>query len=572
MGQHPLARSNGREVEFLLFFGRRIRHYRRYREVAEALLRHGFGYVVEQLELRHLLPLRRRLFGSEPAHHPLSLGVRIRRLMEELGPTFVKLGQALSTRADLLPPDILEQLSRLQDEVPPFPVAKGIQLIEEETGKPLSSTFAMFEEEPLAAASIAQVHRARLPTGERVVVKLRRPGIERQIETDIEILYGLARLARDRVKLELLDPVPIVDEFARVIRRELDFKVEGRNVQRFRENFRQHPDVYIPKVYWELTTERMLVLEYVDGAKVSDIGQIEAWGLDRKEIARKGARAFFKQVMLDGFFHGDPHPGNILLQPDGRLVFLDFGVVGRLDEEAMNHLTELFLGVVQLEADRVVNALTRLGAVRDNVDLRQLRREVRDLIDRHYGKALGEIAVGEVLYDILHAAYRFQIRLPSDFLLLARAFIAVEGMGELLDPEFNALEVARPFAAELLRRRFDPKRLSQKLLEEGFHYAEIVARLPRGLDVALARLNRGEIEIRFRHEGLERLISRLDIVSNRVSFAVIIASLIVGSSLIIQTKAGPLLFDLPLLGLLGYVVAFFFGMGLILSMWRSGRL
>lgn len=556
----------------MLFLSRRIRHYRRYREVAEALLRHGFGYVVDQLELRHLLPLRRRLFGGEPTPHPLSPGLRLRRVMEELGPTFVKLGQALSTRADLLPPDILEQLSRLQDQVAPFPAAEGIRLVEEETGKPLGATFATFDEQPLAAASIAQVHRATLPTGEPVVVKLRRPGVERQIETDIEILYGLARLAQDRIKPELFDPVSTVEEFARIIRRELDFKVEARSIQRFRENFREHPDVYIPEVYWELTTERMLVMEYVDGAKVNDVAQIEAWGLDRKEIARRGARAFFKQVMIDGFFHGDPHPGNIRLRPDGSLVFLDFGVVGRLDEEAIAHLTELFVGVVRLEVDRVVAALTRLGAVRANVDLRRLRLELRDLIDRHYEKALGEIALGEMLYDVLHVAYRFRIRLPSDFLLLARAFLAVEGTGEQLDPEFNALEAARPFARELLRQRLDPKRLTRKLIEEGGHIAGLLARLPRELDTALTRLNRGETEIRFRHEGLERLISRLDIVSNRVSFSVIIASLIVGSSLIIQTKAGPLLFDLPLLGLLGYAVAFFFGMGLILSIWRSGRL
>lgn len=559
------------EVEVLYLISRRIRHYRRYREVAEALLRHGFGYLLEQLDLRHLLPLRRRFFGSGSQQHPSSLGGRARLVMEELGPTFVKLAQALSIRADLLPPDVAHELSRLQDEVPPFPVAEGIRLIEEETGKPLASLFAQFEEEPLAAASIAQVHRALLPTGERVVVKLRRPGIESQIETDVEILFGIARLVRERVKLELFDPVQLVEELARHIRRELDFKAEARNVQRFRENFWEHPDVYVPKVYWELTTERMLVMEYVDGAKVSDTARIEAWGLDRKSIARKGARAFFKQVMIDGFFHGDPHPGNILVQPDGRLVFLDFGVVGRLDDEAMSHLAQLFLGVVHRDTDRMVNALMHLGAVQDSVDLGRLRAELRDLIDLHYGKALGELAAGEVLFDVLRIAHRYRIRVPSDLLLLARAVIAVEGVGELLDPEFNAFEAARPLADELIKRRLDPKRLSEKLLEEGMGYAEILARLPRGIDLALARLNRGETEIRFRHEGLDRLAGRLDAASNRISSAVIIASLIVGSSLIVQARAGPLLWDLPLLGLLGYAVALLVWAWLILYARRSGR-
>lgn len=552
--------------------GRRIRHYRRYREVAEALFRHGFGYLLEQLDLRHLLPLRRRFFGSGAEPPPSLLGERVRLVMEELGPTFVKLGQALSIRADLLPPDVLEELSRLQDEVPPFPAAEAIRLIETETRKPLRSLFARFEEQPLAAASIAQVHRALLPTGERVVVKLRRPGIESQIETDVEILFRIAGLARERIRPELFDPVQLVEELARHIRRELDFRAEARSIQRFRENFREHPDVYVPKVHWGMTTERMLVMEYVDGAKVSDVARIEEWGLDRRCIAQKGARAFFKQVMIDGFFHGDPHPGNILVQPDGRLVFLDFGVVGRLDEEAMSQLAQMFLGVVNREMDRVVAALTRLGAVHDSVDLGRLRTELRELIDLHYDKALGELAAGEVLFDVLRLAHRFRIRVPSDLLLLARAFIAVEGMGELLDPEFNAFEAARPLAAELLKRRLDPKRLSQKFLEEGVHYAELLARLPQGLDLALARLNRGETEIRFRLEGLERLAGRLDAASNRMSSAVIIASLIVGSSLIVQAGAGPLVWGVPLLGLLGYGVALLVWAWLILSARRAKRL
>lgn len=555
----------------MLLSSRRIRHYRRYRQIAEALLRHGFGYVLDQLDLVHLVPLRRRLSGGGPGPDSPSPGVRLRRLMEELGPTFVKLGQALSIRADLLPPEILAELGRLQDEVPPFPAAEGIRRIEEEMGKPLGALFASFEEEPLAAASIAQVHRAVLPSGEPVVVKLRRPGIKRQIETDIEILYGLARLARERIREELFDPCPLVEEFSRFIRRELDFKVEARNAWRFRENFRRHPDVYIPKVYWELTTERMLVMEYVEGAKVNDLARIEAWGLDRREVARRGARAFFKQVMIDGFFHGDPHPGNILLQPDGKLVFLDFGVVGRLDEEAMNHLVELFLGVVRFEVDRVVAALMRLGAVQESVDLRQLRREMRELLEQHYDKALGELAAGQVLYDVLRVAHRFRIGLPSDLLLLARAFLAVEGIGELLDPRFNAFEAARPFARELLRRRLDPERLARSVASEGARYVEILARLPSGLDLALSRWNRGETEIRFRHEGLERLIGRVEAAGIRVGSGVIIAGLIVGSSLVVQAEAGPRLLGLPVLGLLGYAAAVIVAMGAALAIRRSGR-
>lgn len=556
----------------LFRLNRRIRHYRRYRQITEAMIRHGFGYLVEQLELLPFIPIRRRLFWRGEPPKVMSLGARIRLLMESLGPTFVKLGQLLSTRTDLLPPEITGELARLQDDVPPFPVDEVIALIESETGRPLEASFASFEREPLAAASIAQVHRAVLPDGTQVVVKVRRPGVEESIATDIEILTGLAHLVHDRLRLDLVDPVQLVREFARGIRRELDFTIEGRYIRRFHENFSAFPGVKIPKVYWEFVTPRLLVLEYVDGVKIDQYEQLEAWGIDREALARRGAEAFLKQVMLDGCFHGDPHPGNLLVQRDGTLAYVDFGVVGRLDRATMGHLAELFVGFVDADVERVIKALVRAGAIQGEIDQVALRDELLDLIDAYHDRSLRDVEISQVIAEALEIAYRHRLKFPPDLLLLARAFVTMEGVGKGLNPRFNVMEIAEPFVQGLMRQKFDPVRIAKTIASESVDAFELLARIPVSLDRALDRLNRGELQIAFQHKGLDRLINRIDIVSNRISFSVIIGALIVGSSLIIQTQRGPLLFDLPLLGVLGYVVAGIFGMGLILSIVRSGRL
>lgn len=549
----------------------RLRYLRRYRQIGEALLKHGFGLFIDQLDLRHLLPFRRRLLRRGDGAAPLTVSVRLRLVCEELGPTFVKLGQLLSTRADLIPADVAEELSKLQDEVPPFPAEEAIRVVEKELDRPLDALFASFERSPLAAASISQVHRAVLHTGEQVAVKIRRPGIERQIETDIEILLGLAELAKERLRPDLLDPVGVVEEFARTIRRELDFRIEARHIQRFRENFSTWEQVHIPAVHWRFTTERLLVTEYVEGVKVTDAAALEAWGIDPAEVAKRGAEAFLKQVMLDGTFHGDPHPGNVLAMPDGRLAFLDFGVVGQLDERAMEALADMFIGVVRLDAGRVVGALRRLGLVDERADLRGLKGELNDLVERHYGRPLKEMELGPILAEIFRIVNKHRIRLPLDFALLGKAIVTMEGIGKQLDPDFNALEIAEPFVKSLVRRRLDPQRIARQAMKDGREYFETLGRIPLALDRALSSLNRGELEIVFTHNGLERFINKLDVVSNRVSLAVVIASLIVGSSLVVQTRGGPEMFGLPLFGVLGYIVAGVFGILLIISILRSGR-
>ncbi len=551
---------------------RRILHYRRYRQIGETLIRHGFGYLVEQLDLRHVIPTRLRWFRREEVTAGMSLGARIRLVLEELGPTFVKLGQTLAERGDMLPASIIDELSLLQDHVPPFSVDEAKRIVEEETGRSLDALFDEFVEEPLAAASIAQVHRARLSTGEQVVVKVRRPRIESTIETDIDILMGLARLAQDRFALELIDPVQVVREFARIIRKELDFRIEGRHLQRFKDNFDGEDGVHIPKVYWTYSTARLLVIEYVEGVKITDTATLDAWGVDKRRVARQSAEAFLKQVMLDGYFHGDPHPGNLLVREDGVLAFIDFGVVGRLGIDEKEALADMFLGVVRLDTEPIVRGLRRAGAIDGEVNWSGLRSDLADLIDRHYGKSLREIEIGVVISDLLEIAYRHRVRLPTDFLLLGKAFVTMEGIGNALDPRFNVVEIAEPFARRLMAERYSPERILEKSRDSLRHYADVFARIPTTIDQTMTKLNAGELKVPIEHRGLDRFITRLDIVSNRISFSLIIAALIVGSSILIQADAGPSLYGMPMLGVFGYVVAGIFGIGLILSILRSGRL
>ena len=548
---------------------RRYQHIRRYRQILEAFLRHGFGYLVQQLDLFYLLPWRRRLFKVE-GRQP-SLGKGLRQVFEELGPTFVKLGQMLSTRADLLSPDVIVELGRLQDEVEGIPFREVRNQIETELDCSLADAFDSIEEIPIAAASIGQVHRAVLD-GREVVVKVMRPGIENTVKTDLEILYGLARIARDRYQTDLFDPVELVEDFARRMRRELDYTVEARNAARFRENLKRQQGIHIPEIYWSHTTPRLLTMELIEGTKVNQIQELRAKGIDPQDIARCGARSFMEQVMIHGFFHGDPHPGNILIEDDGTIAFIDFGLVGRLDQATMDSLAVLFVGIIKQDTSGIVKGLRDIAVFGEKADLLELEHDIDDVLFRYYGKALGDLNVSEIISDILHLTRKHSIRLPADFALLAKALLLIEGIGQELDDTFNILEIAEPFARELLRKHYRPDEVIKKIVLGSKDYSEKILQLPLKLDTALDLVNRDKLQINFHHQGLEKLIVRLDIASNRLAFALIVAALVIGSSLMVQSNKGPAFLGLPLIGVAGFIIAAFFGIWLIISIVRSGRL
>jgi ubiquinone biosynthesis protein len=555
---------------------RNIRSIRRYRSILGILIKYGFGHVVEQLNINYYLELGRRLvtFGGAPREiERLSQPVRMRLAMEELGPTFVKLGQLLSTRPDVVPKEYIEEFRKLQDMVPSFPFEAVKAQIQCQLGHSAEKLFAEISPIPIAAASIAQVHRGRLKSGEAVVVKIRRPGIEKVVETDLDILSGLAYLIERHIPAsEIYDPSGIVKEFRRTIQREMDFAREGHTIDRFAANFAGDPAVHVPKVYWEQTGETVLTMEFVDGIKISEFARLTEAGYDLKVIARNGADAFLKQVLVHGFFHGDPHPGNLFILPGNTICMLDYGMVGRLGENLKFQLVDLLVAVLQRDADSVISQLLYSGELMDESNIRHLRRDLNEFIDDYYEVPLQEIKVGRLLTEFVEILTRYRIKFPSDLMLLAKALVTIEGVGRQLDPDFDMISHLRPFMEKLLHERVAPGSLTREMLRTTKAYGSLMKNLPRDLKEFINRVNRNKFKIDLEHRGLEKLITDLDKSSNRISFSLLIAALIVGSSIIMQTDKGPMLLGFPALGFLGYSIAGILGLWLAIAILRSGRL
>jgi ubiquinone biosynthesis protein len=559
----------------LFSFNRNLRTIRRYRTILGVLIKYGFGQFVEQLNINYYLEVGKRLVTrrAEQDLQRLSQQQRLRMAMEELGPTFVKLGQLLSTRPDVLPRPYIEEFTKLQDEVPALPVEEIKRQILRQLGRPVEAVCLEFTDEPIAAASIAQVHRGRLQGGEEVVFKVRRPGITRTVETDIDIMMGLAHLIEQHVPaVAIYDPVGLVKEFRRTIRREMDFNREGHTIERFAANFTGDPTVYVPKVYWEHSGETVLTLEYVPGIKITEFQELTSRGFDLKELARRGAKAFLKQVLDHGVFHGDPHPGNIFVLPDHVICMLDYGMVGRLSPELKQQLIDLLEALLHRDVERIIAQLIYSGELTDDSDLKSLRRDLHEFIEDYYDILLQDLRVGRLLTDFIEILTQHRIRFPADFMLLAKALIAMEGLGRQLDPEFNMIDYMRPYIEQLVRERFSPGSVSREVIRVAHSYSSLAKNLPRDIKEFINRLNRNQFKIDLEHRGLERLVTDLDRSSNRISFAVVIGALIVGSSLIMQTNKGPLIFGFPILGFLGYSIAGFLGLWLAIGILRSGRL
>lgn len=550
---------------------RRYRHFRRYRKIAEVLLRHGFGYAVEQFDLTYVARWRRRWRATRPAPEG-SRGERLRLALEELGPTFIKLGQLLSTRPDVVPADIATELARLQDHVPPVPFMRVRALVETELDLTLEQAFAHFDVEPLATASIGQVHRATLHDGTDVAVKVLRPGIERIIETDLEILADVARIAAERFPTERFSPVAVVEEFRRVLLREMDFRLEATACQRFWDMFADDERILVPQVYWEWTTERVFVMEYVAGVKVTDVDGLREIGRDPADVAKLGAEIFLHQVLIEGFFHGDPHPGNLFITPAGQLAILDFGVVGRLDEKLMAAVAELFVGIIRQDMERVLRGLRRVGAMEGVVEVGRLRRDMQDVIDRYHGRRLKELELGPIVDELMQLVHRNRLSMPTDLLLLGKALVTVEGVGKALDPEFNALEIAEPFAQKLLLQRLEPAAYVSRAARDGVAYLDLLTGLPPKLDVALTRLNHGDARIRIVIEGLERTARRMERTGNRVVVALVLATVVTVTGQLFQAQVGPMFRGWPVFGLLGIAASVATAFGLGIAIIRSGRL
>lgn len=558
----------------LFRINRNIRSIRRYLNIARVLSTYGFDQALETLGLTDLAVRSRRMFKRGlPEIARLSVAERLRLVLEELGPTFIKLGQILSTRPDVIPHAFVREFEKLQDNVPSFPFEEVRNQLARELGGAAESFFAYIDPKPLAAASIAQVHRARLISGDEVVIKVRRPGIVEVVESDISALMALAGLAeRHLTGSELYDPVGLVREFARTIRREMDFSREGRTIEKFRDNFSATPWMHFPRVYWERSARGVLTMEYVEGTKVSNLESLAAQGCDGKIIARRGADSFLEMVLEHGFFHGDPHPGNVLILPGNAICLLDYGIVGRLDDGLKTFLIDILNAIVNRDVDEIVSLLLFAGDITDNLDIRGLKRDLSIFIDGYYEIPLKEIEVGRMLMEFIEIIVLYNIRIQPDLMLLAKALVLIEGMGRKLDPGFNMVEHLRPVIARALQRKFWPRHLSRDISSLLFSYLNLARTIPRDLKEIINRINRNKFKIDLEHRGLDKFTAEFDRSINRLSISMLLAAIIIGSSLIMQTDKGPKLMEFPVLAFMGYSGAALIGFWLIYAIVRSGRM
>ncbi len=557
-----------------LRINRNIRSIRRYLNIVRVLSTYGFDQALEMLGLADMVVRSRKLFRrSMPDIARLTAAERMRLALEELGPTFIKLGQILSTRPDVIPHAFVREFEKLQDDVPSFPFEEVLSQISTELGGPVEKFFAEIDPVPLAAASIAQVHRARLKTGEEVAIKVRRPGIVAVVESDISALMALASLAERHVSgSEIYDPVGVVREFSRTIRREMDFIREGHTIEKFRDNFSKTPWMYFPRVYWEQSSRGVLTMEYVAGVKVSDREKLVNQGIDIKLIARRGADSFLEMVLNHGFFHGDLHPGNVLILPDNVICLLDYGIVGRLDEELKTFLTDILAAIVNRDMDEVVSLLLFAGDISDNLDIRALKRDLFNFIDGYYEIPLKEIEVGRMLMEFIEIITLYSIRISSDLMLLVKSLVLIEGMGRALDPAFDMVEHLRPFIIKAIRQKFSPLRVSRDINQILSSYLNLARNIPRDLKEIINRVNRNKFKIDLEHRGLDKFTADFDRSINRLSTSMILAAMIIGSSIIMQTDKGPAIMGFPVLAFMGYSVAGFVGLWLVYAIIRSGRM
>jgi ubiquinone biosynthesis protein len=552
----------------------RPRHLGRYRRIAEVLGRHGFGAILTQLGLDERLNMPRRWLRRETEDFErVPPAVRLRLALEELGPTFIKLGQIASTRPELLPPSVLNELSNLQDNVPPADWEDILPLIEAELGRPLQEVFVAFDPTPMASASLAQVYPAMLADGTHVVVKVQRPDVERVVETDLNIFTDIARLVRERVPgIVPFDPVEMAEEFAIALREELDYRREGRNADRFRENFENEDHIRVPAVYWEYTTRRLMVQERIRGIKIDDLTALDAAGLDRERIAMHASRLVIKEVMEDGFFHADPHPGNLLILPGEVIGLLDFGTVGYLDERDKGNLIRLYIAIIRFDAAAAVDQLVRMGIAEPDVDEIGLERDLRRLLRRYKGLPLKDISAAELLNEIQPVIYEYRLRVPSDYWLLIKTLVIMEGVGKRIAPEFDVFAVSAPYVRRFLIQLALPTSWGPEALRGLGSWAAFVGDLPGQTSRLMSRVERGRLEVQIKDPATESLVRQINHVANRVIQAILLGSLTVGLALLMPSL--DLEWPWGLLtwaAILGFAAVVVLALWLLWSIWRSGR-
>jgi ubiquinone biosynthesis protein len=551
-----------------------LRNILRLNRIVTILIKYGFGGLVRELHLFPYLSFLERVLIRR-AGKGLTIPERIRLVLVELGPTFTKLGQVASTRADILPFEWIEELKKLQDMVPPFPFDKVRKVTEGSLKKPLEEAYGTFEEVPVASASIAQVHLATLPDGTEVAVKVKRPHIDRTIDADISVMYTVAELLQRYVPgARRFRPKEVVDEFSRAIHREQDLSIEGANITTFVRMFKGDPEVQIPGVIWDLTTPEVLTMERISGTPIDEIEALKEKGFDVKEIAVRALKSFFKQVFEYGVFHADQHPGNIFVRDDGVIIYLDFGIVGRLTRELRHFLASMLYYLVRQDYYRMALLHKQMGLIGREVDIYEFEEALRDITEPVFGKTLEQINISTLLMRLIRTAREFQVRLQPSLLLLEKTMVIVEGIGRQLHPNINMFEVAKPLIYKwMIREKFSPRAVYEKGREYTDELAETIIDLPGQVHTLMDRAVEDELKIGFVHYRLETVADELARAGRRISTGIIVAALLVGASIVsvFSSANTTRLFGLPTLSAVGFVLALVLGLRLFTGRRRGKR-
>lgn len=539
------------------------RHVNRWREIVTVLSKYGLADWIYRLDFDFAKGLLRNRDGELLARYPRER--RIRMAIEELGPAFIKLGQILSTRPDVVGVELADELKFLQADVPADSPEQVRATIAAELGKPVEEVFLEFDEVPLASASIGQVHRARLRTGQLVVVKVQHRGIQECVRVDLELMLGLAQLAERLPELALYRPVAVVTDFRRTLRRELDFRREARNLQQFRQDFWDNPTVHVPTPYLELSTDRVLTMELIDGIKLADRAALATATLDLEEIARRGANLYLEMIFIKGQYHADPHPGNIVLLEGNVIGLLDFGMVGRLDESLRIDVEELLMAIVDRDANYVTSIIMRLGATPRNLDEATLSLDIADFVDHYGNQPIETFDLSGALREMIEIIRRYHIMLPSSLALLIKTLIMLEGTARLLSPRFSLMEVMQPYRRKLMLRRLSPRRRVRRLRRLLHEVEQLAEVFPRRVIDLIHQMQSGQFDVHLDHRGLEPSV-------NRLVLGMLTSALFLGSSILLSREVGPYFYGIPIIGVAGILLSLVLGARVLRAISKSGHL
>lgn len=560
-----------------MLFNQTIKNINRTREIIRVLFKYGFEDVVVNSPLQNIVPENTKLGWNrqQKSIFEYSRYERIRMVFEELGPTFIKLAQVLSNRPDILPEGLIQEFTKLQSDVPPFDFQKVKQIIEKETGKPLKATFKYFDEKTLGSASIGQVHMAILQDDTEVVVKVQRPNVKKIVATDLAILRDTVKRAEGFFeKNGIINAMDVVDAFERSMNKELDYNTEARNINLFRNAYRDNTTFYVPKVYREISTDRILILEMVKGCKITDTEQIEAWGLDPKDIAERGIDIYLSQIFEHGFFHADPHPGNIIIRKDGVICLIDFGMIGTLMRRDKYNLAGVFVGMAQQDPQGMANCLRKL-AIEDNItDMRALEYDLNEIIEDFALLDVSESNIAELSMRLQKVIYAYRLRVPGGVFIILRALAILEGIGKSIHPDIQTYEFIKPYGIKIFREKLDPSNVTDDILSKFSQFSEFLTTFPVEFKDILVQTRRGKLHFEYELTNYKPLLNKADRIANRMIAALFICALLLSSSIIMTADLGPAVktaSGIPYLSIIGYGMATFIGIIVFFAIMRTRK-